>query len=142
MRDSIHAICVTSCAFKIHRVRGPARGKPVLVSILYFRSCSRCNFRTQQFRRKPHLFFDLYPTLNMWYRMWSDSEVRCKETDRQTDTHDNYRNPLFACVPRVKYFLLCRHALVDLKCRHALYEGEIPAARAISTSYECYINFL
>ena len=34
MRESIHALFWTSCAFKIHRASGPGRGKPVLISIL------------------------------------------------------------------------------------------------------------
>ena len=28
-------------------------------------------------------------------------EVRCHQTDRQTDRHDNYSNPRCACAPRV-----------------------------------------
>ena len=35
---------------------------------------------------------------------------------------------------------LCPHAWADLKHRHALYHSKIPAASAISTSYECYIR--
>ena len=34
MRESIHAIRVTSCASKVHRASGPGRGKPVLICIL------------------------------------------------------------------------------------------------------------
>ena len=40
----------------------------------------------------------------------------------------------------VLYIYLCRHAWSDLKHRHALYHSKIPAASAISTSYECYIR--
>ena len=35
---------------------------------------------------------------------------------------------------------LCRHAWADLKHRHALYRSKIPAASAISISYERYIR--
>ena len=27
---------------------------------------------TQQFQRKLHIYFDLYPTLNKWYGLWSE----------------------------------------------------------------------
>ena len=32
--------------------------------------------------------------------------VRCWVTDRQTDTHDNYSNPRYACTPKVNNVLL------------------------------------
>ena len=54
---------VTSCAFKIHRVSGPARGKPVLISILFAFSLMFHAITT---------FFDLYSMLNTWYCLWSD----------------------------------------------------------------------
>ena len=67
---------VTSCAFKIHRASGPVRTKPVLISILAFfaRVCvSHYNSRTQQFQIKSYILCNLYPTLNTWYCLWSNS---------------------------------------------------------------------
>ena len=36
------------------------------------------------------------------------------------------------------HIYLCRHAWVDQKCRHVLYQGNIRSARAISTSEVLY----
>ena len=68
MRESIQAPhCNLWC------LKG-GRGKPVLICILTrslgFRAV---NSRTQQFQRKPYMLFDLYPTLNTWHCLWSDS---------------------------------------------------------------------
>ena len=62
---------VTSCAFKIHGASGPARGKPVLISILLSSLVFHAVTPKRSSFRENSTSFDHYPTLN---------------TDRQTDT--------------------------------------------------------
>ena len=86
-RESIQSFVVTSCSFKIHRVRGPGRGKPVLISItLVFHTITP---ERNSFRENP-IIFDLWS--NPWLVKW--------ETEGQKDTHDNYHNPHCAWMPR------------------------------------------
>ena len=98
---------MTSCAFKIRRESEPARGSNLHIG--FFARVSHRNSRTQQFQRKPHICFDLLPTLNIYLVSFVERlmarEVRCRVTDRQTDrqthTHDNYSYPRCVCAPRV-----------------------------------------
>ena len=68
---------VISCAFKISRVSGRGRGKPVLIcNWLVVRSCRKRGNRQTE-----------------------------RETDRQTHLQTKYHNPRCACTPRVNAYL-------------------------------------
>ena len=83
---------MTSCAFKIHRESEPARGKPVLISILAFSlvfhaaTLERSSFRENPFRPIPDAEY-----LVLFVERFMAREVRCWVTERHT----------CACAPRV-----------------------------------------
>ena len=82
--QSKHILVVESAYLKVSQ----ARANLHIGSFTWF---SRHNSRMQQFHS--HIIFNLYPTLNTWYCLWSDSWlmkgvwVLTDRPDRQTHRH-------------------------------------------------------
>ena len=68
---------MTSCAFKTHRASAPARGKPVIISILVFSLVFHAvTLERSSFREKP----DAEDVVLFVERLMA-CEVRCRGTD-------------------------------------------------------------
>ena len=88
----------------------PGRGKPVLIMHNYywlFRLFSRHISRTQSFQQNRHIIFLALVALKLLVSLMSRL-VACsarivadKQTNKQTDTQNDYCNPRCACAPRV-----------------------------------------
>ena len=83
MRESIHAPHLQLLVPPRYEEQADAL-EVSAVLIGFFASVSRRNSRIHQFKRNPHIFFDLYLTLNTWYCLWSEMSDN-RQTDRQTD---------------------------------------------------------
>ena len=87
----------------------PGRGKPVLIMhiLCLFSLFSRHISRTQSFQRNRHVVFLTLVALKLLVSLisrlvvCSARIVADKQTNRQTDTQNDYCNPRCACAPRV-----------------------------------------
>ena len=105
MRESIHDLrCDFLCLQDTQRERTRSR---FLISILAFSLV----FHAAVSEKTPLIFRPIPDAeyMVLFVERFMAREVRCQvtdwQTDRLTDTHDNYLNPRCACVPRVKYRL-------------------------------------
>ena len=93
IRNAIHALRCGFLCLKIHRASRPARGKPILISILAFSVVFHAISLECSSFRENSTYFSTYT--RRWIRgivveWFMAREVRCGVTDcLQTDTHDN-----------------------------------------------------